>query len=686
MTRAIFISILFFNNILCSQQNLNIDYKPISSKGILPQIFTKDIKETIKEDLNELNGTTDADIKIKKEYYYAANYEIEKKVKSGNTLINDEITLYLNQIVDTLLKNDTVLRKKINLFSLKSAVVNAYCYDKGYLFMDVGMVAQIENEAQLAYVLCHEITHYVKKHNILGYIHDEKLEASVEGKNEESLLQEKCQYSKEQESEADFEGLKLLQKTKYDLRLAKGIFDILQYDKLPFSLIEFNKSFFETDNFKIPNYYLLKELAPIRNNSNEDDSESTHPNTSKRKMAVESLIAQFGNNERATNLLGEQKFSYITDLARFEVCRLHLKNRDYHNSLYDAYILMQKYPNNLFLAQTVSKCLYAILLYRLGYLRYNKDSYLDGPIHYLEMQSYPQQLFHIINKMPDNEWNIMALNYVYRKHKQFSSDKILGVISDSLFSMMKYVNGNIFTNTSKYVININANKDTANYYKNVFADLFKNDAEFATKFPTTIGVDFVMPYTPKSYSVNKYNKTFRVVDKIDKLLSLEPFYVMFDDNENQCNYEESKTQKLHLIESIKECVSNQKFDIVVLDPGLINANEVTKMNDYSVVCDWLYERMDGRDNEKTRVPVFSADEIESIIKTYGTSHVLKTGFVVLKGKRNFYVFYSVIYDLRENREVYIKQEFFKGQLSKAEAKNKICNLFNDLKNGFKQKQ
>ena len=72
-------------------------------------------------------------------------------------------------------------------------------------------------------------------------------------------------------------------------------------------------------------------------------------------------------------------------------------------------------------------------LYRASYLRYNKDSYLDGPVHYLEVESFPQQFYHIVNKMPDNEWNLMTLNYVYRSKKKFHNDNMLNVIADSLY-------------------------------------------------------------------------------------------------------------------------------------------------------------------------------------------------------------------------------------------------------------
>ena len=665
------------------QQNLQKDFKPLKSTGILPEIFTNDIKETIKTDLNDL-GIEDKDKKIKSTYYTAVNYEIEKQVKSGNTLINDEVTVYINEIVDIILKNQPELRKKIKVYTSKSPVVNAFCYDKGYLFVNSALVAHAKSEAELAYVLCHEISHYTKQHNISDYVHTQKMEKSVEGKNNKDLFLERCQYSKAQESEADIEGFNLLGQTNYDLNDAANTFDFLQYSHLPFELVEFKKTFLESEKFKIPDYYLLKEVAPIKDNSNEDDSEHTHPNTTKRKKVIQELIAQKENSGRVKFELGEKKFKYIRDLARFELCRLLLVNRDYTGAFYSSYVLAQQYPENLFLIQTMSKSLYAMSLYRASYLRYNKDSYLDGPIHYLEVESYPQQFYYLTNKMPDNEWNLMTLNYVYRSKKKFNNDYVLTVVSDSLFNLIRYANCDLEGFSKLGIVNVNANKDTTRYYKKIFADLFENDKEFCQKFPKTVGQEILIPYTPKSYNVNKFSKKLRTIDSISIVMSLEPFYIIYNENDNQIDYMESDNRQKELVEYIKTCAAKKNFKLIVLDPGLINSSEVDKMNDFSVVNDWLNERSDGSDNEKSRVPVFSVDEIIDVTKKYGTSHVLKTGFVILKQKRyNGYVFYTVIYDFKQNKEVYVQQEFFRGIPSKNEAENKICNLFHELKTGVR---
>ncbi|HET6227153.1 MAG TPA: M48 family metallopeptidase [Bacteroidia bacterium] len=670
---------------LFAQQDLDLNYVPLNSSGVLPEVFSKKISDIVNQDINGI-AKEDADKKLKSDYVFLTEYAIERKVKSGNTLINDEITRYINEIVDILLADQPELRKKINVFALKSSVVNAYCYDKGYLFVDIGLISMTQSEAQIAEVLSHEIMHYVKQHVITRYIHNEKLEESQEGKTDKALAKEMCQFSKEQESEADLEGYKLLEKTKYDLQNAKDFFSVLQYYHLPFELKEFKNGFLESENFKIPDSYFLKDVAPIKDNTNEDDTLHTHPNCTKRRLAIENYIKDKSSEGRIKNILGEQRFLYIRDLARFETCRLQLKNRNYGAALYSAYLLLQKYPENLFLAQTISKCLYGISLYRAGYLRYNRDSYLDGPTHYLEVESHPQQLYYLINKMPDNEWNVMALNYTYRQHKKFPNDEVLTILSDSLFSIMTYTNCELdgFGNIAEKIVNVNPIKDTTSYYKLVFKDLFLKDPEFVKKFPKTVGKEIIFPYTPKSYKVKRLTKYIKEFDKISQVMSVAPFYLIFKDGE-ETDYFVADEQQQKLTRAIIQSAKSNEFKIDVLDPVAINANEVNKLNDFSVVNDWLYERMDGSDNEKSFVPVFCVNGINDIINRYGT-HLLKTGFVCSKGKRNEYVFITIIYDLKENREVYVKQELIGGSPpTEQEMKDKLMALFKELKSGIKQK-
>lgn len=717
--------LLLLGSVSFAQQNLQENFAPLKSSGTLPDIFTQNIRTVIQKDITELNRKNEENDKsIKRTYLTAANYEIEKIVKSGNTLINDEITTYVNKVADVILKNNPTLRNELHIYTLKSPIVNAYSYDKGYIFLDIGLIAQAETEAQLAYILCHEISHYTKKHNVNSYVKNEKIENErYNGKTNEDKLIEKCQYSKENESEADIEGFRLFEQTDYNLKQAEKAFDVLQYSHLPFELVEFKKTFFETENYKLPNGYFLKEVSSIRNNSNEDDTKHTHPNTAKRKQAIADLIAARSNNAKVNTVIGQEKFEYVRDLSRMELCRLFLKGRDYPNALYSAYVLLGKYPNNQYLVEVVSKCLYGISLHRNGKIRYNSDSYLENGISsYNDVESYPQQLYHLIQKMPANEWTMMSLNFVYRSHKKFPNNKYIGAYSDSLFKMMSSVNWGIvdFVRMNKkeevivekkeeannnepksktdIIANIQKennfkNYDTA-YYKEMFVDLFVNDKEFVGKFPgsgvlyeTNTGFSDYKVKTD-TYSKTKTKKTKRNKKgyyitsdkKIEKVILLEPFYLKIDETQKEeVQHITSDEKQEELIKSVNFCAQKQNFELVTIDPGIITATEVDKINDYSVINDWFYEKFDADDDDSN--PILNTNDIDAVITKYGTQYILKTGIVnqKLKGGRKRTLYYAFIYDIKNNEMVYKKYEAFRDKDSKALINAKVYQTFYELK-------
>ncbi len=717
MKKMILPLILLAGNLL-AQQDLKQNFTPLKSSGTLPDIFTQNIRSIIKDDITALNKQKEEDKRIKTNYLTAANYEIEKIVKSGNTLINDEVTAYLNSVAGVILKNNPTLKNQLHIYTLKSPVVNAYSYDKGYIFIDIGLISQAETEAQLAYILAHEISHYVKKHNINGYVNNKKIDRkNYDGKSNEDKLIEKCQYSKEQESEADIEGFKLLEQTNYDFKQAEKAFDVLQYAHLPFELVEFQKNYFNNPSYKIPEKYFLKEVSSIRNNSGEDDTKHTHPNTAKRKQAISELISKRNATGRVSYVNGKEKFEYIRDLARMELCRLYLKNRDYLNAFYAAYILEKKYPQNQYLAEVMSKCMYAITLYDKGDLRYDSDSYLENgiPTH-TDIESYPQQVYHLVNKMPANEWTILSLNYVYRKHKLFPDNRVINACSDSLFKLMAKTDWGIldFVRTNVKPDSVVVKKDTivskeessssktdliANiqkensfknydtaYYKEIYVDLLMNDKEFISKFPSAgikdeSSAGFSNYNAPKTYVTKKKRKgkhKYQEV-KIAKVLLLEPFYLKIDEKKSEeVRYVDSDAKQEKFVVTVNDCASRQNFEIVTLDPSLITSTQVDKVNDYSVMNDWFSEKFDGTATAKN--PIFNTNDINSLIKKYATQYVLKTGIVNYRSKRGRKAtyYYAFVYDLLNNEMIYKKQEVYKGRDTKDMVNAKVYQMLFEL--------
>ena len=123
------------------------------------------------------------------------------------------------------------------------------------------------------------------------------------GKEERQI--EKFQFSKEQEFDADKEGLAFIEKTNYSIKAAMGAFDVLQYSYLPFELVDFQKSFFEDDYLKIPDTLDLKKVSAIKINDDYDDSKSSHPNIRKRRARIDKEAKRINETGRKSYLVSE---------------------------------------------------------------------------------------------------------------------------------------------------------------------------------------------------------------------------------------------------------------------------------------------------------------------------------------------------------------------------------------------
>ena len=74
----------------------------------------------------------------------------------------------------------------------------------------------------------------------------------------------------------------------------------------------------------------------------------------------------------------------------------------------------------------------------------------------------------------------------------------------------------------------------------------------------------------------------------------------------------------------------------------MTANDVDKMNDFSIINDWFDERFDADAESKA---ILNTNEINEVIKKYGTHFVLKTGVASvtnMQGKKKTYFFLAFL--------------------------------------------
>jgi len=76
------------------------------------------------------------------------------------------LNLYVNKVGMWLASNSARADLPWHFGIINSSSINAFAAPGGYVFITSGMLRQLENEAQLAAVLAHEITHVVQQHHL----------------------------------------------------------------------------------------------------------------------------------------------------------------------------------------------------------------------------------------------------------------------------------------------------------------------------------------------------------------------------------------------------------------------------------------------------------------------------------------------------------------------------------------
>lgn len=94
-----------------------------------------------------------------------SNEEIAKLDKSGYISTDTALTGYLNGVARKLAAEETLPdRLTINVKVIKNPLLNAFTYPTGTIYIHTGILAKMENEAQLATLIGHEMTHATHRH------------------------------------------------------------------------------------------------------------------------------------------------------------------------------------------------------------------------------------------------------------------------------------------------------------------------------------------------------------------------------------------------------------------------------------------------------------------------------------------------------------------------------------------
>lgn len=654
------LAFLSFSFIIYGQ---NLDkFSILKSQGRVPEEFNTLSSEKVKEETENIDkGQKRVDRLAEEVFILKSNYFIDEVLANGAILYNDELSKYVGEVADELLKDNKELRSQLRFYIIKSSAVNAFATDRGSLFITVGLLAQIENEAQLAFILSHEMVHFIKKHAKTGFVEKDRIE-NERGKYSRLAIDKelnKSKYSKDLEIEADQEGLEIYLKSNYSLGEINTVFDVLQYAHLPIEDEPFDTAFFNDDYFQLPSTYIKDELDPIKAVDDQDDDYGTHPNINKRRAIVANEIEGVSDEGRQAFILNKERFNIVKTKAQFELSYLYVKSTLYAESIYNSYILLKKYPNNEYLRTNIAYCLYALATYK------NAKKYHKVLTDYNDVEGEAQQLYYILDKMDKEVINTLAVKYLWDLKTSGVNNNFVNTIAEDAIKQLLMESGarkldfkkklpgaeeieetkRKFDSNSKYD-KIKSDQIDDVIIKYAFVELFKNKEFnelmdlYEKKYVEKVKDNEVDDYRAERASA-KYKRIKGRALGVDKLVMVTPNYKRFDlrkDIAERHIYSESRKQDFVKINQF--CAEKRGVDLSMISNTYFDNTDT--YNDMSLLNDWMDERFS---HENIKIYPYCKSFTGDLVKKYGTQYFAWSGIYALRTKKTGwgYIALSTIY-------------------------------------------
>ncbi|PWB21967.1 M48 family metallopeptidase [Flavobacterium sp. HTF] len=237
-----------------------------------------------------------------------------KSIKDSTFIFDKKINKYLQNLLSQIYKsNSQIDHSGFYFFINKSLIPNAACYGNGIFTVNLGLLNLADSDDEIAAVICHELSHYILKHN------DRALKAYLETFNSKENKQKInaaanlkygrraavatimkdlkfnfMDHSRKDEMQADSLGYVLYNKTAYNKQAYVDILKKLDFsDGMIFSAPTNLKQTFNFNDYPFKENWLLQDdkLFDTKESVNDfelnKDSLKTHPDI---PLRVESII------------------------------------------------------------------------------------------------------------------------------------------------------------------------------------------------------------------------------------------------------------------------------------------------------------------------------------------------------------------------------------------------------------
>lgn len=562
-------------------------------------------------------------------YYEEDFYYLNRLLQSGQVLFGDPLSQYVSQVADHILRDQPALRQQLRFYIVRSTVANASSTNDGIILVNMGLLARVENEAQLAFVLCHEISHFVERHALKGFQQHIEQENQTKGlrkaKNYEVLQEAHSLYSQEIEKEADRLGLALYLKADYPQAELARVFDILKVADHDFAQEPLDRSLFESD-------YLVfnQEQWPDTLEYAYDASLSaiTHPQPGERKNAVLESLGDDAPSATSQNWwVGEKAFRAAREISRFELCQRYQMEHSYESAFYAASTLLKTQKHQQYLYKQLTYSLYALAQFS------HVGEFWDVHQDYEELAGPSHRLAYLMEQLSPAERTVLALAFAWKAQQRYPQDGELSKINQDLMQSL----GRYYVDSLGYFYGLDEladNSDTS-FVRTGLADLLAEEAfREAMTLNLQIGLNLraaLKAPNNQSQAESQQKKIAGFKLGLDSLVLINPRFQSVDHRENpETQLKASAAGAARYKTSLQRHAKTLDLDLQLLAYDSLQVGDVDKLNDIQLFQEWLFEIPTNQDLRRISI---LQDEVAGLAERYGTSYFAWSQVVVVSDVR-----------------------------------------------------
>lgn len=406
-------------------------YLPLSFASLRLDSTIASLEKSNKKELSSLPK------QYKDEYieiYKSRNEELISELKEGHFIFEKSVNTYFDNIFREICRaNSSIPAQNIRLLINRVAVPNAYCVGEGTIVINFALIKHLENESQIAFVLCHELAHYTLNHvnnaiaSRITRLNSKEMRKEVEAISKSEIKQvsrlrellkgvfyERGKHSRLNETSADSLALVYLKNTNYDAKEALKTLAILDKIDEQDAENQFDlKKIFNSTQYPFKKSW-LETGSSLNINQEEDkkeiynqDSLKTHPDCQKRITILKQYLKEGDELNKKNFLQSPTTFKDLSIKSEFEMVESAFFFGNYDLCFYYTLLLLNKYPNDIYLKATIGKC-YAKMYQALKNHELNK--YVSLPSSKEKNKDF-QQLLYFINNLRLRE--IASVGYYY---------------------------------------------------------------------------------------------------------------------------------------------------------------------------------------------------------------------------------------------------------------------------------